>query len=194
MRRSLSFRASLLVALAVWASTVSESRAQSRAGLPHFGTVSNQLYRGAQPETAGFAELKKIGIDIVVNLRHETTEIARERTLVEAQSMRYVSIPWRGKNDPNTEQVAQFLSVLRDNPDRKVFVHCQRGAERTGVMVACYRLSHEQWTAEQAVAEMKAFRFRAGRFAHLERFVREFPASLLRDPFLKGLAQPAVVR
>ena len=193
MRLSSPFRASLLVSLVVWASTVSEARAQPRAGLPHFGTVSSQLYRGAQPENAGFAELKKLGIDIVVNLRHETTEITRERTLVEAQSMRYVSIPWRGKNDPNTEQVAQFLSLVRDNPDRKVFVHCQRGAERTGVMVACYRMSRENWTPEQAVAEMKAFRFRAGRFNHLERFVREFPKLLLRDPFLKAVVQPAVV-
>jgi protein tyrosine/serine phosphatase len=164
--------------------------AESRAGLPHFAVVSSQLYRGAQPEDAGFAELKKLGIDIVVNLRHEADRIARERTLVEAQGMRYVSIPWRGKQDPKTEQMAQFLGLLRDNPDRKVFVHCQRGAERTGVMVACYRMSREHWTSDQALAEMEASRFRAGRFAHLERFVREFPTLLLRDPFLRAITQP----
>ncbi len=96
--------------------------------------------------TAGFAELKKLGIGIVVNLRHEPDEIARERGLVEQQGMQYVSIPWRGKQDPKTEQVAQFLELLRANPDKKVFVHCERGAERTGVMVACYRMSSEQWT------------------------------------------------
>ena len=66
-------------------------------GLPYFGTVSTQLYRGAQPEDSGFAELKKLGIGIVVNLRHEPDEIARERGLVEQQGMQYVSIPWRGK-------------------------------------------------------------------------------------------------
>jgi protein tyrosine/serine phosphatase len=200
MRRPSRFRASLLVALALWAPIMAASRAQSvqpqvaartpHVGLPHLAVVSHQLYRGAQPEDSGFAELKKLGIDIVVNLRHEPDWIARERVLVEAQGMRYVSIPWRGKQDPKPEQTAEFLGVLRDNPERKVFVHCQRGAERTGVMVACYRISREQWTPEQALAEMKAFRFRADRFAHLAQFVREFPTLLLRDPFLKAITQP----
>jgi protein tyrosine/serine phosphatase len=193
MKQSSPFRTSLLVALALWAAMVRGGDAQARAALPNFGIVSEQLSRGAQPENSGFVELKKLGIDIVVNLRHETDWIARERKLVEAQGMRYVSIPWRGRQNPSTEQVAQFLDVLRDNPDRKVFVHCQRGAERTGVMVASYRMSRERWTPERALTEMGTFHFRAGRFAHLERFVREFPSLLLRDPFLKAAVQTAAV-
>jgi protein tyrosine phosphatase (PTP) superfamily phosphohydrolase (DUF442 family) len=157
------------------------------AGLPNFGVVSDQLYRGAQPADSGFAELKAQGIAIVVNLRHESDRIARERALVESLGMHYVSIPWRGHDDPNPEQVVQFLRLLRDNPPRKVFVHCQRGAERTGVMVACYRISREQWTPERAQAEMEAFGFRR-RFAHLTRLVREFPSLLLRDPVLKSIS------
>jgi tyrosine-protein phosphatase SIW14 len=198
MKLVFRFPASLLVALALCASTTAQSSTQSaqpehRSGLPQFGIVSDQLYRGAQPKDAGFAELKKLGIDIVVNLRHEPDAIARERALVEAQGMRYVSIPWRGRQDPKTEQVSQFLGLLRDNPERKVFVHCLRGAERTGVMVGCYRISREHWTPDQTLAEMKAFRFRSDRFAHLARFVREFPTLMLRDPFLKAIAPPAAV-
>jgi protein tyrosine/serine phosphatase len=193
MRPSSRYRVPLLVALALWAPMVADSRAQSHAGLPRFGGVSDHLYRGGQPEGAGFAELKKLGIDIVVNLRHETEEIARERKLVEAQGMRFVSIPWRGKQDPKPEQVSEFLGLLRDNPDRKVFVHCQRGAERTGVMVACYRMSRDQWKPEQALAEMEKFGFRGLRFGHLKRFVREFPTLLLNNPFLKTLAPAAAV-
>ena len=193
MRRRSPFRASLLVALAVWGPMLAESRAQSRVGIPRFGSVSDQLYRGGQPEGTGFAELKKLGIEIVVNLRHEPDEIARERQLVEGQGMRFVSIPWRGKQDPKAEQISEFLGVLRDNPDRKVFVHCQRGAERTGVMVACYRMSHDQWTPDKALAEMESFGFRGLRFGHLKRFVREFPSLLLSDPFLKAVLQPAAV-
>lgn len=202
----------LLVAVAVCAPAAAHTRAQSSQperqrtvetaapvaaarvkfpGLPYFGNVSTQLYRGAQPDNGGFAELKKLGIGIVVNLRHEPDEIARERGLVEQQGMQYVSIPWRGKQDPKTEQVAQFLGLIRSNPDKKVFVHCERGAERTGVMVACYRMSTEQWTAERALTEMEAFRFRGLRFGHLKKFVREFPGLLLNDPFLKTLALPS---
>jgi protein tyrosine phosphatase (PTP) superfamily phosphohydrolase (DUF442 family) len=156
------------------------------AGLPNLGVVSDQLFRGAQPDAAGFGELKRLRIDIVVNLRHETDTIRRERPLVEAQGMRYVSIPWRGWDEPKVEQVAQFLSLLRDHPDRRVFVHCRRGSERTGVMVASYRMSRDHWTPEQALAEMEAFGFRS-RFSHLTRFVHRFPALLLRDPVLRSV-------
>jgi protein tyrosine/serine phosphatase len=129
-------------------------------GLPNFGVVSDQLYRGAQPDENGFAELARLGIAIVVNLRHERGRIARERTLVQSLGMHYVSIPWSGHDEPDPEQVAQFLRLLRDNPQRKVFVHCRRGVERTGVMVACYRISRQQWTPERAQAEMERFGFR----------------------------------
>ena len=78
-----------------------------------------------------------------MNLRHEPDEIARERGLVEQQGMQDVSIPWRQAGS-ETEEVAQFLELLRANPDKKVFVDCERGAERTGVMVACYRISSER--------------------------------------------------
>jgi tyrosine-protein phosphatase SIW14 len=153
-------------------------------GLPRFGMVTSHLYRGGQPEKRGFAELKGLGVDLVVNLRNEPDEIARERALVEAQGLRYASIPWRGKENPKPEQVAQFLGLLRANADKKVFVHCERGSERTGLMIACYRMSTEQWTAEQALREMDAFGFRRFGFAHLKRFVRDFPTLLTRAPFL----------
>ena len=146
-------------------------------GLPNFGIVSPQLYRGGQPKDAGFAELKRLGVDIVANLRNETGHIAREHALVNAHGMRYVSIPWEGRHTPSAEQVAQFLKLLHANADRKVFVHCRRGAERTGVFVACYRIAREHWTPEQALAEMERFRFRGLRFGHLKRFVRSFPRS-----------------
>jgi tyrosine-protein phosphatase SIW14 len=152
-------------------------------GLPNFGIVSPQLYRGGQPKDTGFAELKRLGVDIVVNLRHETGQVARERAPVNAHGMRYVSIPWHGRDTPSAEQVAQFLKLLHDNADRRVFVHCRRGAERTGVFVASYRIAREHWTPEQALAEMERFRFRGLGHGHLKRFVRAFPTLLLRDPF-----------
>jgi len=153
-------------------------------GLPRFGMVSNQLYRGGQPDTRGFAELKGLGIDLVVNLRNEPDEIGRERALVEAQGLRYASIPWRGKENPKLEQVAEFLDLLRANTGKKVFVHCERGSERTGVMVAVYRMSAERWTPEQALTEMAAFGFRRFGFGHLRQFVRQFPTLLTSDPLL----------
>jgi protein tyrosine phosphatase (PTP) superfamily phosphohydrolase (DUF442 family) len=196
MRGRRGARVVAVFVLAAWSSSVPSVLGQApqapavRAkvpGLPNFARVSEQLSRGAQPDAGGFEELKKLGVDIVVNLRHEPDEIAWERALVQTQGLEYVSIPWRGRNTPDTALIAKFLELLRANPDKQVFVHCQRGAERTGVMVACYRMSAESWTADQALKEMDVFGFRGWRFGHLKKVVRDFPSLLANDPVLKTL-------
>jgi protein tyrosine/serine phosphatase len=158
-----------------------------RPGLPNFARINKQLLRGGQPTAAGFGELKKLGVQIVVNLGFETAEIDRERAAVEAHDMKYVSIPWRGSMEPNPKQIAEFLELLRSNSDKQVFVHCQRGAERTGVMVACYRIGVDSWTSDQALNEMEQFGFRGLWFRHLKKFVRDFPSLLLNDPLLRKM-------
>ena len=161
------------------------ARREKLPGLPNFARVNKQLLRGGQPTGVGFEELKKLGVGVVVNLYHEPEGIARERSIVQSLGMQYVSLPWRGSNEPNPKQIAEFLELLRANPDKQVFVHCQRGAERTGVMAACYRISVDRWTAQQALDEMEQFGFRGLRFRHLKKFVRDFPALLLNDPLFK---------
>jgi protein tyrosine/serine phosphatase len=184
----------LLVALAGWrsplaalpqAQTVPAAPAEKleRAGLPNLGQVSSTLYRGAQPKAEGYDELQKMGVHIVVNLRNDASE--EERQQVEARGMRYVAIPWSGWRSPDNQQVAQFLRLLRENRGQKVFVHCQRGAERTGVMVAAYLIAEQGWTPEQALDEMEEFKFRGFWFRHLKRYVRNFPALLTTDPALQ---------
>jgi protein tyrosine phosphatase (PTP) superfamily phosphohydrolase (DUF442 family) len=145
------------------------------SGLPNFGEVTEHLYRGGQPTSAGLEKLKELGIEIIVNFRDEPQKIESERQRVQRLGMRYVSIPWRGKDDPNDSQVAAFLHLLRENAGEKVFVHCRRGSERTGVMVAAFRISEQGWTSAQALQEMEAFGFRGFWFRHLKKYVKQLP-------------------
>lgn len=158
-------------------------------GVPNFGRVAPTLYRGGQPSPASFAELQKLGIDIVVNFR-EGGEIERERRQAQALGLRFVSIPWSGLRTPTNQQLAEFLELLRANPEKKVFVHCQHGSDRTGVMVAAYRIAVQHWTSAQAIQEMKAFRYHAFWLPHLKRYVENLPQLLAADPNLRAL-QPA---
>jgi protein tyrosine/serine phosphatase len=127
--------------------------------------------------------MKELGVAIVVNLRDDSEK--NEQQQVETRGMRYVHIPWRGTAQADNRQVAQFLQLLRDNPDKKILVHCQRGAERTGVMVAAYRISEHGWTSEQALDEMEDFKFLGFWFRHLKKYVRDFPTQLAADPALQ---------
>jgi tyrosine-protein phosphatase SIW14 len=163
-------------------------------GLPNLGRVNEHLFRGGQPEARhkAFEQLRELGIDIVVNLRDDQGDTEAEQRLVESLGMQFVSIPWTGYKDPDHAQVAEFLRLLRDNPDKQVFVHCRRGAERTGVMLAAYRIAEQGWTPEQALEEMEEFKFRGFWFRHLKRYVREFPAHWENEPAFAPLrAAPA---
>ncbi len=163
---------------------------QKLAGLPNFGRVSDTFLRGAQPKDAGYAELKKQRVELVVSFREHPGQIAAERRAVEALGMRFVSIPWPPMNAPRNAQVAEFLELLRANPGKKIFAHCRRGAERTGVMVAAYRMASEKWTPQQALDEMETFGFRGFWFRRLKKYVRAFPDQLDSDPTLKLASAP----
>jgi protein tyrosine phosphatase (PTP) superfamily phosphohydrolase (DUF442 family) len=113
--------------------TVSCQSQTGPPGLSNFGQVTEHLYRGAQPSPAGLRSLQKMGVTIIVNFRDDQ-ESAHEERAVEALGMKYLAMPWSGHREPSTPQVVQFLDLVRDNPQAKIFVHCQRGADRTGVM------------------------------------------------------------
>jgi tyrosine-protein phosphatase SIW14 len=161
------------------------------AGIPNAGKISDTFYRGAQPREAGFSELKILGITTIVDLRGEDRgKISWERKHAESLGMRFVNIPVSGWSPPTDEQVVQFLSLFRDNPGQRIFVHCRFGDDRTGVFTAAYRMAVEKWPAEQAINEMYFFGFNGFWHPSMKTFVRDFPARLNSSPALAPLRTP----
>ncbi len=160
-------------------------------GLPNAGKISEFLYRGAQPRSEGYAELKQLGVTLVVNLRDGRKDIETGRRETEALGMRYVSIPTHGRRGPNHEQVAQFLQLLRRNSGQKIFVHCHYGADRTGVMIAAFRMAQQNWTSQQARAEMLSFHFHKFWHPGMADYVKQFPARFASEPAFAALRSSA---
>ncbi len=150
--------------------------------MPNFGKVTDQLFRGAQPTAAGFAALQKMGVAIVVNFRDERDEMSVEQREVENLGIKYVGIPWSGSDNPSNSQVIQFLDLVRANPTAKIFVHCKRGADRTGTMVAAYRIAVEHKAVADAIAEMNQFHYDHLFLPQLRRYVQSLPQLLKGDP------------
>ena len=147
--------ASILVSLFVAFQAVASGRADraelSQRDLPAFREVGGGLYRAAQPTPKGFAHLKDRGFRTVINLRAQNDEEAVVRSL----GMKYVHIPlsaWRHVPD---EAIQTFFAVLSDAKTFPVLVHCERGADRTGVMVGFYRIAIQGWSADKAYEEAR---------------------------------------
>jgi protein tyrosine phosphatase (PTP) superfamily phosphohydrolase (DUF442 family) len=98
-----------------------------------------------------------MGVAVVVDLRDDG-QAAQEEKEVSSLGMKFVGIPWRCKG-PQDGDFANFLALIHDSGDKKVFVHCHMGVDRTGMMIASYRIAEQGWTAEEALREMQAFGF-----------------------------------
>lgn len=127
------------------------------AGVRNFHQVNQNVFRGAQPTAQGFESLSKLGIKTVIDLRESGSRSRAEQQVVERDGMRYVSVPLRGMEAPTDAQVSKLLALLADGSKGPVFIHCRRGADRTGTICACYRIANDHWTNEKALGEARSF-------------------------------------
>jgi tyrosine-protein phosphatase SIW14 len=124
-------------------------------GVTNFHQVNEHIYRGAQPTAAGFQSLAKLGVKTIIDLREADGRSALEKKLVEGAGMRYINIPLRGMSAPSPADVAKVMALFNEDSAGPVFVHCRRGADRTGTVVACYRIAHDGWDNAKALQEAK---------------------------------------
>ncbi len=113
--------------------------------------------------------------------------VAWERAQAESLGMRFVNIPVLGWSAPDNAKVAQFLKLVQQDPTQKIFIHCYYGEDRTGVMVATYRIAQQNWTSDQAAAEMNSFGFHYHLYPAMKSYVRAFPAKFAADPVFAPL-------
>ena len=149
----------------------------SQISIDNFGKVNEQYYRGAQPTGRQFADLKSLGVNLVIDLAREgdTNEAAN----VEAVGMRFVRIPLSTADAPPKAAIDEFLRLVNDPANQPVYVHCMGGRHRTGALTAVYRMVQDGWSADQAFSEMKRYGFGAD-FLHpeLKKFVYAYFSGL----------------
>jgi tyrosine-protein phosphatase SIW14 len=154
-KRIPTFGLSLIIALAA---AIALAQTQSDAtpkfeGLPNFHQVNENLYRGAQPKGDGIKRLAQMGVKTIVNLREGDAMAQREGAEARAAGLQYFNVPLKRTGRPSDDQVDSALAIINSSTNQPVFVHCKLGADRTGTIIAVYRISHDGWTSERAKAE-----------------------------------------
>ncbi len=138
--------------------------------------IEDGFYRGAQPTAAGFQELRALGVRTVLDVAGG----AGDEALVRDGSLNLVHAPmsaWGLRDD----RVLQALRVMADPANRPLLIHCQHGADRTGALVALYRVVVQGWSKEKAVLEMNRGGFHhSGLFSNLDTYVMKADVDALR--------------
>jgi tyrosine-protein phosphatase SIW14 len=137
--------------------SLAQAQALSGIHIDNFGQINTNYFRGAQPDGRDYSDLAVLGVKTVIDLTRDGRE--NERGLVEAAGMKFYRIPMTTSDRPSDQAVAEFLKLVTNPANLPVYVHCQGGRHRTGVMTAVYRMTQDGWTADQAYAEMKQYKF-----------------------------------
>lgn len=142
-------------------------------GLSNVGRVAPGVLRGAQPGKEGYATLKAMGVKTVIDMR--TT--ASEQKEVEAAGMRAIAIPIEMTRDGLREKVDRVVALMADPANQPVYIHCRHGQDRTGIVVAAYRMKQQGWSLADAETEMQAFGFNDV-WVNFKKFIRQYGAQL----------------
>jgi protein tyrosine/serine phosphatase len=118
-------------------------------GVPNLHRISPMLYRSEQPTALGMQNLEKLGIRTVINLRYfnndenevRGTTLRTERTKI---------LTWR----IGDKHVIEVMRMLKQSENGPFLIHCQHGADRTGLMSAMYRVLEQGWIPTDALAEL----------------------------------------
>lgn len=119
----------------------------------NFYQVDDKLYRSEQLTTKDLALLERASIKTIVNLRFFDRD--DDKQAFGATAVHLVNTPlltWSIKPD----DLAKVLYTIRHaQKDGAVLVHCYHGSDRTGVVVAMYRVIYQGWSVADAKAEMQ---------------------------------------
>ena len=129
----------------------------STTTLKNFGKVNDNYYRGSQPRENEMAQLKRLGVKTIIDLRGD--KVPQAADWARQSGLQYFNIPMKASRRATDEQTAYFLTLVSDPQNGPVYVHCKGGRHRTGALTAVYRITHDGWTADQAWDEMKRYDF-----------------------------------
>jgi protein tyrosine phosphatase (PTP) superfamily phosphohydrolase (DUF442 family) len=145
--------------------------------IKRFVQVDERLFRGEEPDQADLVALRDLGVRTVISFRTDDSE----RALVEGLGMTFVHIPIA--LNPlsfgirlRRSAVDDFFKVVDNPASGIVFVHCRRGADRTGAFVGLYRIARQQWDPGDAYREARDIGMRWWYFGVEEQF-RRFAAA-----------------
>jgi len=156
MKTTITRSSAALCAIALFVSLSAAQSASSFKELPNFHKVSDSFYRGAQPLSGASKRLAELGVKTIINLRGEDELSRQEQKEAEQAGLHYFSVAMPGLSAPSDELVGRVMAIVNNPENQPVFIHCKRGSDRTGTIAAIYRISHDGWTADRAVAEARS--------------------------------------
>ncbi len=116
--------------------------------LKNLWKVNDTLFRSEQPDKIDFAYINSLGFKSILNLRSKHLD----KGFIGNLNIIEYNVEMEA-NDFTEKEIIDALKVIRSSP-KPLLVHCYHGSDRTGVIMAMYRIIFQNWTKEQALNEL----------------------------------------
>jgi protein tyrosine/serine phosphatase len=122
------------------------------AGVPNLHRVTPNFYRSAQPDAQGFAEIvKRYAVRSVVSLR----AFHSDNPLTKGLPLRLYDFPMHTWHIEREDVVGALRALRISTLQGPTLLHCEHGADRTGLITALYRILYQGWSKDAALDEMQ---------------------------------------
>lgn len=122
------------------------------------------IFRGPRLiNTGDFQDLRTLGIKTILNLEGGIIEAITSTNSEEVgayySGIQTIRIEMNAIFPPSIRDL-DFCDTILGHPDRfPIYVHCAQGVDRTGFVIAYYRIRSCGWSVERAIDEMKILGF-----------------------------------
>jgi tyrosine-protein phosphatase SIW14 len=143
--------------------------------------IADGFFRSEQPSRKNMLVLDSAGIKTLVNLRSRRNDKHKARKT----NLQLVHVPinaWRMDYD----DVVTSLRAIKA-AQKPVVLHCIHGSDRTGVVAACYRMTEQGWTKEDAIDEFLngGYGYHSGWFPKILTLLKEMDVDKLKADVAK---------
>ena len=151
----------------------------------------DKVYRSGQLTSTELQQAcEDLRIKTIINLRQSASSAKREEALLAFNDTRVVHLPMDQNTPPTEEELDTFFAIMDDRLSYPVLIHCAHGKDRTGVMVAMYRIRYERWSPERAYKEMAQHGHNSWVYSNLRPFVLNADKVIQKLP--RGSSKPPV--
>ena len=115
--------------------------------------VSEGIYRGPRPD---FDKLKEASISTIISLEDKADVVKNERAEAQKRGLTFINRPMSETEAPTPALLQNIVGEIEKYRAGRIYVHCRRGIDRTGYVIAAYRIINEHWSFDRAYDEVMA--------------------------------------
>lgn len=141
-----------LVCLVLFSSAhaqISDSLILNSTSFKNLYKINDSVFRSEQPSKKGFIELELAGIETIISFRR----LRNDSTKARGTDLELIHLPLQTKKIKESDIIMALKAIIE--APKPLLIHCWHGSDRTGVVVAAYRMVFENWSKEKAIAEFR---------------------------------------